>query len=285
VLSAVQLVFWFTSSSLYSSTVLAISLTLSTVGLLTGLLFFSHNNRIVFNRRPRFTYEAVSSMMQFIRPLELVWRFCTATLRCTPDFYILGEVRTGTTTLSAHCKRLGCIGPFAPWIHPLASEKESFYFCGHYWGYVNPSMYRMCFPLKITKWFYTQVLGRPFIVFDGCASYLNTPWCAALIRKATPDAKLIVCLREPASQNVSWVKLESGTAAWAKSMGLGEDYLPMGGIAGYPPADFDGIVQLSQQGAVAKLYKEAELLGESGWIPEKYLVMPGGQLAALVRCM
>ena len=76
----------------------------------------------------------------------MMWRFATAKLRCTPQIFVLGEVRCGTTTLASLLRdRLGLVGPFTPWVHPLANEKESFYFSGHYCGIIKPSMYSMCF--------------------------------------------------------------------------------------------------------------------------------------------
>jgi len=88
---------------------------------------------------------------------------------------------------SAHLRNLpGATGPFCAFDHPL-DGKESFYFSGHYFGLVHPYFYRAMFPLKVTRWLHTEVLGRPFIVFDGCAQYLSAPWAPAMVQ-ATPTS-------------------------------------------------------------------------------------------------
>ena len=100
-------------------------------------------------REPQPSPMAFYAYLSAIRPLHLVWRFITCPLRVLPDFYIIGETRTGTTTMSSHMRKLGAVGPFTPWIHPLADNKESFFMSGHYWGLVTPYLYRMCFPLQV----------------------------------------------------------------------------------------------------------------------------------------
>ena len=71
---------------------------------------------------------ALLAFFKMTRPLETVFRLLTAPLRDTPDIFLLGETRCGTTTLSAYLKELpGAQAPFCPWIHPLEG-KETFYF-------------------------------------------------------------------------------------------------------------------------------------------------------------
>jgi hypothetical protein len=71
-------------------------------------------------------------------------------------------------------------------------------------GLIDPRAYRMCFPLRLTRWVHTTLLRRRFLVFDACAQYLTAPWVPHLLRRATPRAKLIVCVRDPVLQNLSW---------------------------------------------------------------------------------
>ena len=130
-------------------------------------------------------------MLRVTRPLGIVWRLMTAQVRCYPDVYILGEVRCGTTTLASLLRdQLGMHGPFTPWVHPLAEGKESFYFVGHYWRLVSPALYRLCFPLRLVRWWCRSVLRRPYHVFEGCASYLSAPWVAALVRQSYAETQL-----------------------------------------------------------------------------------------------
>ena len=191
----------------------------------TGVSFARSACRRVFNREPPpgLLPGLLLPMLRVLRPFGMLWRLATAPLRCLPDVYVLGEVRCGTTTVASLLRdELGMAGPFTPWVHPLANEKESFFLVGHYWGYVPRWAYRMCFPLRLSRWWYRVVLGRPFAAFEGCASYLSAPWAPALVRALTPRAVLVVCVREPVAQNLSWWRLEQAGMAWGSSMGLGE---------------------------------------------------------------
>ncbi|CAE8609623.1 unnamed protein product [Polarella glacialis] len=293
-----ELLAFFRCFGLSESPVLRCGLALSCLaGLCCSISFYLHTCRAVFNRKPTLSFKAFWHHFMVTRPLEVVWRFLTAPFRVQPDFHILGETRTGTTSMAAHLRGLGCIGPFSPWIIPLASDKESFYFVGHYWGLVHPGAYRMCFPLEPTMWLYELWYGERPPVFDACASHLNAPWAAPLIRAASPEAALLVMLRPPAEQNASWWRLEQGAHAWARGMGLEEDFLR----EGYPPRSFQDALRASQSEPVAELYRTGELaaakvLGAFGTsihgvrgliaalrapcLSELLLPFPGGQLCA-----
>jgi hypothetical protein len=198
------------------------------------ILLYRHNIRVTFNRKvPAFVkrdpdgqcdwFPFLPSFFAFLdmmRPLELAFRFLTARFRVLPDILILGEVRCGTTSLCQYISELpGCHTPFCMWRHPELDDKETFYFVGHFLGMVSPANYRMCFPLKITKWFYTKVLGRPFHTFDGSAQYLNSPTAPFLIARAYADAGvdppiMIACVRDPVSQAISWWRYENNAILW-----------------------------------------------------------------------
>ena len=108
----------------------------SLAALLTGLAFARSACRRVFNREPPLR-SLLLPMLRVVRPFGMLWRLLTAPLRCLPDVYVLGEVRCGTTTVASLLRdELGMAGPFTPWVHPLANEKESFFLVGHYWGFV-----------------------------------------------------------------------------------------------------------------------------------------------------
>ena len=217
------------SLSLLSLLQLATMAVLLLLGLafVTGVSFARSACRRVFNREPPpgLLPGLLLPMLRVIRPFGMLWRLATAPLRCLPDVYVLGEVRCGTTTVASLLRdELGMVGPFTPWVHPLANEKESFFLVGHYWGYVPRWAYRMCFPLRLSRWWHRVVLGRPFAAFEGCASYLSAPWAPALVRALTPRAVLVVCVREPVAQNLSWWRLEQAGMAWGSAMGLGEQW-------------------------------------------------------------
>ena len=185
----------------------ALALTgIAAVGLGTGLAFYVHACRVVFGRRPPRSLRALANVLSVTRPFSIAWRLLTARLRRRPTVYVLGEVRCGTTSLSSMLRtELGMVGPFTPWVHPLADNKESFFFVGHYWGLVAPSLYGMAYPLKLVSWA-RRTLARmpPQLCFDGCASYLSAPWVPRLLKRVTSRPVLVVCLREPVAQNVSY---------------------------------------------------------------------------------
>ena len=138
--------------------------------------FTRHATKTVFNRRPPLSPAYKLSIAWVTRPPARA-RVLTFWARVpAPDVYVLGEARCGTTTLCALLRsQLGMLGPFSIWDHPLANDKESFYFVGHIFGIVSPLLYRICLPLK---------LRRPAVVFEGCASYLCCCcWVPMLVRR------------------------------------------------------------------------------------------------------
>jgi len=204
---------------------------------------------------------------------------------------IIGEVRCGTTSLADHLKSLpGASGPFCAFKHPL-DGKESFYFSGHYFGIVHPYFYRAMFPLKFWRWWNTKVLGKPYFVLDACAQYLTSPVAPQLVAAACgPDLPIIVCLREPVSQNVSWWRFEHGTVGWGDSMGLpasGEG-IPETRV-NYPPKSVVEAHSLSLSPEVSALYTQAEGLvpgvldGSAVRLPPWAITWPNGQLSAAGR--
>ncbi|KAL1518979.1 hypothetical protein AB1Y20_003248 [Prymnesium parvum] len=251
-----------------------------------GAAFAWHSCRVVFNRHPPLRLHALRRLLLVTRPLGISWRLLTAPLRSLPDVYVIGEARCGTTTLAALLRdRLGMAGPFTPWVHPLADNKESFYFAGHYWRVVLPALYRLCFPLRVSRWFHRVVLRRPFLVFDGCASHLSASWTPALLKRVTPAPLIIVCLREPVSQHISWWQLEQSSDAWAKSMGLGDKYLSAPSRIRYPPATLREAIDLSRAPDVKARWHVADGLGAGVFpiLPEWAAPFPNGQLSAFDR--
>lgn len=227
------------------------NIVLNALGYTLLVLLYRHSVQTIFNRKvptmrvhdwnqPR-CHPAIQSFnvhLLMLRPLEIMFRFLTAPLRVLPDVIILGETRCGTTTLCGHIASLSLgsvlsnesrqkginaakikvYPPFCPWEHPELDHKESFYFVGHYLGFVHPYFYRMAFPLKvsgrciingvsclqssavssyqitsietllmqqkITRWWEEKLLGNFFFTFDGCAQYLNSPTAPYLIARA-----------------------------------------------------------------------------------------------------
>ena len=186
--------------------------------------------------------------------------------------------------------------------HPELDAKETFYFVGHYEN-TTPFHYRMCFPLALTKWFYTRVLGRPFFTFDGCAQYLTSPTtpyllASAYLQAGQPPPVLLACVRDPTSQAVSWWRYENGAIAWGEGMGLTNQNVELR-TRGYFSNSIQEALRHSLSPIVADQYARAEEIGKQVWalakqgafpqinallpLPPFALTWPGGQLTGIGR--
>mmetsp|Transcript_35986 Transcript_35986/g.84013 ORF Transcript_35986/g.84013 Transcript_35986/m.84013 type:complete len:402 (-) Transcript_35986:590-1795(-) len=203
--------------------------------------------------------------LSMLRPVECLFRLATYKLRVLPDIIVLGEVRCGTTTLCHHIRNCTkyCRQPFCLWDHPELGDKETFFFVGHYFGIVDPELYRMCFPLQLTKFVQTRILRRPFFTFDGCAQYLTSPSAPYLIafayKKQQRAPILVACTRNPTDQAVSWWKFENDFMVWGDSLGL-QQYNELLRGPFYPPRSIVDALNLSMSEPVADMYCRAEIL-------------------------
>lgn len=106
--------------------------------------------------------------------------------RLMPDFLIIGSRKCATTSLHG-------------WLceHPLVApaEKEIFFFNIHY--YRRPDWYRTHFPTVAERDAFAAEHGRPFLVGDATPSYMEHYWTPQRAAKLLPEARLIVCLRDP----------------------------------------------------------------------------------------
>lgn len=270
-------------------TVLFITVFIFLLGLAIGVCFAHYNIRHVFNKEvPSQFFKRLNAYYQIIMiiyPLEIIWRFATAPLRSLPSVLIVGEVRCGTTSLASYLADIpGSNGPWTPWNVPNLQGKESFYFSGHYWGFVHPYFYRMCFPLKFNlslKKLWTTADNQS-IVYDGCAQYLTQSWAAARIYKANPHAKIIACVREPVSQHISWWKFEHNAMAWGESMGLTK---VSSFRKAYPPDSIQEAMNLSKSSDIKKLFAEGEAFGisDNNILPDWAVPTPNGQLSGFTQ--
>lgn len=201
-----------------SLALLIVSSALNVVGYALLIALYRCSLRTIFNRQiPPTMHECLASFgahLSMLRPLEILFRYYTSSWRVLPDIIVLGEVRCGTTSLCQHLADLDCFAchtPFCLWAHPELDNKETFYFVGHYLGTpsphcffsvssfiimihnrclsimstgnVTPRHYRMCFPLKLTKWwndFLNRIRGKqpkPFLsfgMFSMCSKMMMT---------------------------------------------------------------------------------------------------------------
>lgn len=302
-----------------SLVILLLNFAVNVAGYFLLVKLYRHSVKNIFNKAiPSRIEQCIPSFcahLSLLRPLEIIFRFCTYRWRVLPDVLVLGEVRCGTTSL---CEQLAslpsnyvdCHTPFCLWAHPELDNKETFFFVGHYLGNVTPRYYRMCFPLKITKWFsetrwkmlkciffWKEITPKPFMTFDGCAQYLTSPSAPYLIAEAYRHANkplpvLIACVREPAEQALSWWKYENNAIAWGESMGLLHHNTNLRG-AEYPPTTIKDAVTFSREEKVLGLYESAEDLFSFGslitsserksqcLLPNWAMTWPGGQLTGV----
>jgi hypothetical protein len=97
------------------------------------------------------------------------------------------------------------------------------------------------------------------------------------VRMVSPRPLLIICLREPVSQNISWWALEQAGMAWGTHMGLGQAWLgPPARLPGYPPPSLSAAVALSRSNPVQALWERAEgvLWEEGNRTPRRDLTAP-----------
>jgi len=288
-----------------STVFLVITFVLTSLGYLLLIALYRHSVQNVFNKNlPTTFHNCIPSFavhFALLKPIEILFRYATANWRVLPDVIVLGEVRCGTTTFCQYLTDFlpGCHAPFCLWKHPELDNKETFFFVGHYLGFVSPSYYSMCFPLKITKWFYQKVLKTPFFTFDGCSQYLTSPTAPYLLANAylvagQPPPILIVCLRNPIDQAISWWKYENNAMIWANSMNLTEWNTDLRSLA-YPPSTLHDAIEFSLSEETEKLYVSAEQLflrinncqinnsKSHYYLPPWAMTWPRGQLSTFGR--
>lgn len=157
---------------------------------------------------------------------------------------------------------------------------------------VDPTKYRMCFPLVLTRWFHRNILRRPFFTFDGCAQYLTSPIAPYLIAKAYKDAGqpppiLVACVRDPLDQALSWWSYENNAMCWGNNMGLTKWNTQLRTTA-YPPQTISSALAFSLSKEVQKMYDDAEDLfctstDSTYYSPNWAITWPAGQLSGIGR--
>ena len=108
-------------------------------------------------------------------------------LHVLPDYYIIGVVKGGTTSLHDYLIKHPCIQP------PIGKEIDYFgqlYFRKQYW-------YRSSFPYKIQKFYAKKIQKKDFLTGEATPRYIEHPNVPERIKQLTPNAKFIVLLRNP----------------------------------------------------------------------------------------
>jgi len=120
---------------------------------------------------------------------SLYLKYCRVNgpLHVLPDYYIIGVVKGGTTSLHDYLIKHPCIQP------PIGKEIDYFgqlYYRGQYW-------YRSSFPYKIQKFFAQKIQKKDFLTGEATPRYIEHPNVHERIKQLTPNAKFIVLLRNP----------------------------------------------------------------------------------------
>ena len=102
-----------------------------------------------------------------------------------PDFFIVGAARCGTTSLHSWLNR-------HPAIQMTNPDKEPGYYCD-FWGVETFAEYRRNF----------GGAGKGQLLGDASTHYMTSPNTPAILRKANPDARIIINLRNPADRAFS----------------------------------------------------------------------------------
>ena len=112
--------------------------------------------------------------------------YISSPIRVLPDFFVIGVVRSGTTSLYHYLGQ-----------HPSikrASYDELGYFDDNY--HLGQNWYKSLFPTKYTKQKIQKKFGK-FLTYDVTPFYIYNPLVVQRIFKNFPDAKIIANLRNP----------------------------------------------------------------------------------------
>lgn len=116
----------------------------------------------------------------------------TASLRCDPDYLVIGTKRGGTTSMA----RWLLDHPDVRGLFPAAENRKGTYFfdvnyeMGHRW-------YRSHFPVRALHRTVGKRNGTVPLIGDATPYYLHHPHAPARARRHAPDAKIIALLRHP----------------------------------------------------------------------------------------
>ena len=127
------------------------------------------------------------------------FRRITSFARVLPDFILLGEMKSGTTTVYDHIVRHPNIIP------PLS--KDSTFYHNYYWRGVN--WYRSYFPSTLLIQIRKALAGSKVLTGEACVDGLFHPLVAERIARINPKCKIIIVLRNPVDRAYSHYQHET----------------------------------------------------------------------------
>ena len=152
-------------------------------------------NRFIYKRRTilRHKLEKYPKIQKSVTSLYLKYCSLFGSSHVLPDFYIIGFVKCGTTSLYEYLIS-------HPNVHP-PKGKEIDYFDRLYSRGIN--WYKMGFPLKFHRFIMTKILQKKFITGEATPRYIENPHAPQRIKQVTPHAKFIILLRNPITRAFS----------------------------------------------------------------------------------
>ena len=146
-------------------------------------------NRFIYKKKTilRHKLEKYPKFQKIVTSIYL--KYCNATgfLHTTPDFYIIGFAKCGTTSLFEYLIS-------HPNVHP-PKGKEIDFFDRLYSRGLN--WYKIGFPFKFQKFIDTMLLKKKFLTGEATPRYIEHPHAINRIKEITPNAKFIILLRNP----------------------------------------------------------------------------------------
>ena len=112
--------------------------------------------------------------------------YLSSPFRVLPECFVIGVVRSGTTSLYHYLKQHPSIAP--------ATYDELGYFDDNY--HLGINWYKSLFPTKFTKNKIIKKYGK-FLTYDVTTFYIYNPLVAKRILESFPKAKIISNLRNP----------------------------------------------------------------------------------------
>ena len=140
-----------------------------------------YNNQINNNMSIKKIYQKV-----FYGLIKRHYYYLSSPFRVLPECFVIGVVRSGTTSLYHYLKQHPSIAP--------ATYDELGYFDDNY--HLGINWYKSLFPTKFTKNKIIKKHGR-FLTYDVTPFYIYNPLVAKRIFESFPKAKIISNLRNP----------------------------------------------------------------------------------------
>jgi len=140
-----------------------------------------YNNQIDNDKSPKKIYQKILYGL-----IKRHYNYLSSPLRVLPECFVIGVVRSGTTSLYHYLGQHPCIGSSA--------YDEIGYFDENY--HLGINWYKSLFPTKFTR---NKIIKKheKFLTYDVTPFYIYNPLVAKRISESFPRAKIISNLRNP----------------------------------------------------------------------------------------